>query len=203
MLVIGLTGSIGTGKSAVTGRLEQLGAEIINADHVGHDAYTPNSEIWNEVVRAFGEEILEAGGAIDRRKLGAVVFADPKQLARLNAIMHPRMAGMVSDRIEQCRVAGAPVVVVEAALMFEAGWETLVDEVWVVDSPLDLVMKRLYARNGMDEAEVNKRIKSQMDIRERLERADVVVDNAGDLAALEQVVDSLWESRIKGRVEQT
>ena len=203
MLVIGLTGSIGTGKSAVTGRLEQLGAAIINADHVGHDAYTPNSEIWNEVVRAFGEEILEAGGAIDRKKLGAVVFADPEQLAKLNAIMHPRMARMVSDRIEQRRAAGSPGVVVEAALMFEAGWETLVDEVWVVDSPLHLVMKRLYARNGMDEAEVNKRIKSQMDIRERLERADVVVDNAGDLAALEQVVDSLWESRIKGRVEQT
>ena len=202
MLVIGLTGSIGTGKSAVTGRLEQLGAKIINADHVGHDAYTPNSEIWNEVVRAFGEEILEAGGAIDRKKLGALVFSDPEQLAKLNAIMHPRMAGMVSDRIEQFRAVGAPVVVVEAALMFEAGWETLVDEVWVVDSPLDLVMKRLYARNGMDEAEVNRRIKSQMDIRERLERADVVVDNAGDLAALEQVVDSLWESRIKGRVEQ-
>ena len=202
MLVIGLTGSIGTGKSAVTGRLEQLGAKIINADHVGHDAYTPNSEIWNEVVRAFGEEILEAGGAIDRKKLGALVFSDPEQLAKLNAIMHPRMAGMVSDRIEQFRAVGAPVVVVEAALMFEAGWETLVDEVWVVDSPLDLVMKRLYARNGMDEAEVNRRIKSQMDIRERLERADVVVDNAGDLAALGQVVDSLWESRIKGRVEQ-
>ena len=202
MLVIGLTGSIGTGKSAVTGRLEQLGAKIINADHVGHDAYTPNSEIWNEVVRAFGEEILEAGGAIDRKKLGALVFSDPEQLAKLNAIMHPRMAGMVSDRIEQFRAVGAPVVVVEAALMFEAGWETLVDEVWVVDSPLDLVMKRLYARNGMDEAEVNRRIKSQMDIRERLERADVVVDNAGDLTALGQVVDSLWESRIKGRVEQ-
>jgi dephospho-CoA kinase len=202
MLVIGLTGSIGTGKSAVTGRLEQLGAKIINADHVGHDAYTPNSEIWNEVVRAFGEEILEADGAIDRKKLGALVFSDPEQLAKLNAIMHPRMAGMVSDRIEQFRAVGASVVVVEAALMFEAGWETLVDEVWVVDSPLDLVMKRLYARNGMDEAEVNRRIKSQMDIRERLERADVVVDNGGDLAALEQVVDSLWESRIKGRVEQ-
>ena len=203
MLVIGLTGSIGTGKSAVTGRLEQLGAKIINADHVGHDAYTPNSEIWNEVVRAFGEEILEAGGAIDRKKLGALVFADSEQLAKLNAIMHPRMAGMVSDRIEQFRSAGARVVVVEAALMFEAGWETLVDEVWVVDSPLDLVMKRLYARNGMDQAEVNRRINSQMDIGERLERADEVVDNSGDLSALEQVVDSLWESKIKGRVEQT
>ena len=202
MLVIGLTGSIGTGKSAVTGRLEQLGAKIINADHVGHDAYTPNSEIWNEVVRAFGEGILEAGGAIDRKKLGALVFSDPEQLAKLNAIMHPRMAAMVAERIQQFRADGASVVVVEAALMFEAGWETLVDEVWVVDSPLDLVMKRLYARSGMDEAEVNRRIKSQMDIQERLERADVVVDNAGDLSALEQVVDSLWESRIKGRVEQ-
>ena len=203
MLVIGLTGSIGTGKSAVTGRLEQLGAKVINADNVGHDAYTPNSEIWNEVVRTFGNGILEDGGAIDRKKLGALVFSDPQQLAKLNAIMHPRMARMVDDRIEQFRSDGAPVVVVEAALMFEAGWETLVDEVWVVDSPLELVLKRLYARNGMDGAEVRRRIESQMDIGERLERGDVVVDNSGDMAALVQVVDSLWESRIKGWVEQT
>ena len=203
MLVIGLTGSIGTGKSAVTGRLEQLGAKVINADNVGHDAYTPNSEIWNEVVRAFGDGILEDGRAIDRKKLGALVFSDPQQLAKLNAIMHPRMARMVDDRIQQFRSDGAPVVVVEAALMFEAGWETLVDEVWVVDSPLELVLKRLYARNGMDGAEVRRRIESQMDIGERLERGDVVVDNSGDMAALVQVVDSLWESRIKGWVEQT
>ena len=202
MLVIGLTGSIGTGKSEVTRVWQELGAEVINADQVGHEAYTPHTESWNAVVDAFGRDILQPDGEIDRRKLGAIVFADPVQLAKLNGIMHPRMADMVAEKTEQMRSRGVQVVVVEAALMFEAGWETLVDEVWATDSPLEIVFERLMSRNGMDEQEVRKRIGSQMDIQERLDRADVVVDNSGDVAALEATVKSLWESRIKGRVEQ-
>ena len=202
MLVIGLTGSIGTGKSEVTRILEDLGAQVINADQVGHEAYTPNTESWNEVVDAFGRDILQPDGEIDRRKLGAIVFADAGQMARLNGIMHPRMAGMVADKIEQMRSGGAQVVVVEAALMFEAGWETLVDEVWATASPLETVFQRLMSRNGLGEEEVRKRLSSQMDIQERLDRSDVVVDNIGDVSALENTVKSLWESRVKGRVEQ-
>ncbi|MCH7712322.1 MAG: dephospho-CoA kinase [Chloroflexi bacterium] len=202
MLVIGLTGSIGTGKSEATRVLQELGAEVINADQVGHEAYTPHTESWNAVVDAFGRDILQPDGEIDRRKLGAIVFADPVQLAKLNGIMHPRMADMVAEKTEQMRSRGVQVVVVEAALMFEAGWETLVDEVWATDSSLEIVFERLMSRNGMDEQEVRKRIGSQMDIQERLDRADVVVDNSGDVAALEATVKSLWESRIKGRVEQ-
>ena len=202
MLVIGLTGSIGTGKSEVTRVLQELGAEVINADQVGHEAYTPHTESWNAVVDAFGRDILQPEGEIDRRKLGAIVFADPVQLAKLNGIMHPRMADMVAEKTEQMRSRGVQVVVVEAALMFEAGWETLVDDVWATDSSLEIVFERLMSRNGMDEQEVRKRIGSQMDIQERLDRADVVVDNSGDVAALEATVKSLWESRIKGRVEQ-
>ena len=86
--------------------------------------------------------------------------------------------------------------------MFEAGWETLVDEVWATDSPLETVFQRLMARSGLDKEEVRKRIMTQMDIQERLDRADVVVDNIGDVAALEATVKSLWESRVKGKVEQ-
>ena len=202
MLVIGLTGSIGTGKSEVTRLLQEFGAEVINADQVGHEAYTPHTDSWNEVVDAFGQDILQPDGEIDRRKLGAIVFADPGQMAKLNGIMHPRMAGMVAEKTEQMRSRGVKVVVVEAALMFEAGWETLVDEVWATDSPLETVFQRLMSRNGLDEKEVRKRIKSQMDIQKRLDRADVVVDNSGDVAALEATVKSLWETRVKGRVEQ-
>ena len=203
MLVIGLTGSIGTGKSEVSRLLLTEGAALIDADAVGHEAYTPNSETWKEVVGAFGEGILGPGGEIDRRKLGALVFSDPKQLERLNGIMHPRMAGMVAEKIRELQTGESEVVVVEAALLFEAGWETLVDEVWVVDSPLEVVMERLKERRGMDQAEVRRRIDSQMDIGERLGRADVVVENGGDLASLKQAVSSLWEARVKGRVEQT
>ena len=202
MLVLGLTGSIGTGKSNVTRVLQELGAEVIDADKVGHEAYVPHTESWNEVVDAFGRDILQPDGEIDRRKLGAIVFADAGQMAKLNGIMHPRMAGMVAEKINQMRSQGVQVVVVEAALMFEAGWETLVDEVWDTASPLETVFQRLMSRNGLEEAEVRKRIGSQMDIQERLDRADVVVENSGAVADLEATVGSLWESRVKGRVEQ-
>ena len=202
MLVVGLTGSIGTGKSEATRILQELGAGVINADQVGHEAYTPHTESWNEVLDAFGRDILQPNGEIDRSKLGAIVFADSSQMTKLNGIMHPRMAGMVADKIEQMRSHGIQVAVVEAALLFEAGWEILVDEVWTTDSPLESVFQRLMSRNGLNEEEVRKRLASQMDVQERLNRSDVVIDNSGGVAALETTVRSLWESRIKGRIEQ-
>ena len=196
MLVIGLTGGIGTGKSEVASLLQSLGAEVINADQVGHEAYTPNSESWREVVNTFGEEILQPDGQIDRGRLGAIVFSNPQQLDKLNAIMHPRMARMVGDKIEVLRDKGAPAVVVEAAVLFEAGWDSLVDEVWTTDSPVELVIERLQARNGMSEEEVRRRINSQMDRVERIERSDLVVDNSGDVAGLGETVKALWDSRV-------
>ena len=199
MLVIGLTGGIGTGKSEVARLLEGLGAAMVDADQVGHEAYRPNSEGWREVVDAFGEDILLDNGEIDRRKLGQRVFSYPKQLAKLNQIMHPRMARMVASKLDVLRVEGVSVAIVEAALLFEAGWDNLVDEVWVTDSPVDAVVNRLQARNGLSEEEVRKRMRSQMDREERLTRAHVVIDNSGDRASLVRKVNDLWDSRTKGR----
>ena len=196
MLLIGLTGSIGTGKSEAARQLEALGASIISADQVGHEAYTSNPEAWEQVVVAFGDDILHEDGEIDRKKLGAVVFSDPGQLDRLNQIMHPRMARMVSDKIEVLRGQGVGVVVVEAALLFEAGWDSLVEEVWVTDSPEKIVIERLKQRNGMSEEEARKRISSQMDRFERLERSDAVIDNSGDMAGLESAIKELWDRRV-------
>ena len=202
MLVIGLTGGIGTGKSEVARLLQSLGAAVISADEVGHEAYAPNSESWREVVDTFGKEILQPSGEIDRQKLGAIVFSDPQQLEKLNAIMHPRMARMVADRIQVLRDQGALTVVVEAALLFEAGWDSLVDEVWTTDSSVESVVERLQARNGMDEKEARRRIDSQMDPAERIERSDLVVDNSSDVSALEQTVMALWENRVSVRTER-
>ena len=202
MLVIGLTGGIGTGKSEVAGLLQSLGSAVISADEVGHEAYAPNSESWREVVDTFGKEILQPSGEIDRQKLGAIVFSDPQQLEKLNAIMHPRMARMVADRIQVLRDQGASTVVVEAALLFEAGWDSLVDEVWTTDSSVESVVERLQARNGMDEKEARRRIDSQMDPAERIERSDLVVDNSSDVSALEQTVMALWENRVSVRTER-
>lgn len=200
MIIIGLTGGIGTGKSEVARILATLGAVVISADQLGHQAYTPHTETWDEVVRVFGEGILQSSGEIDRKQLGAIVFADPEQLARLNGIMHPRMSRTVSQQIEKLREEGALVVVVEAAVLFEAGWDSLVDEVWTTESPLDNVVDRLMARNGLDRAEVIKRIKSQMSSKERSARSQVVVDNSKDIDILVNTVRSLWDTRVKGIV---
>ena len=203
MLVIGLTGGIGTGKSEAARHMVALGAMLIDADVVGHEAYLPHAEAWNKVVEAFGEGILGPDNEIDRRSLGAIVFSDPEQLARLNGIMHPLMARMVQERIDIHREGGAEVVVVEAALLFEAGWNSLVQEVWVTDSQVDVVVERLAQRNGMSEEEARKRVSSQMSREERLERADYVIDNSADVDAMQRAIDELWATRVKERIEQT
>lgn len=184
----------------MTRLLEALGAKVINADRVGHQAYETNSESWRQVVEAFGEGILQPNGEIDREKLGAIVFSDPKQLTRLNNILHPTMAGIVAEELDRMRSEGAWVVVVEAALLFEAGWDSLVDEVWAMDAPVETVIQRLEERNGMSAEEVLKRIDSQMDRTERLARSQVVLDNSGSVTSLESAVSRIWDNRVKGRI---
>ena len=203
MLVIGLTGGIGTGKTEVSRLLEQLGATVINADQVGHEAYTPHSEAWQEVVRTFGEHILQENDEIDRRKLGGIVFADPEQLATLNGIMHPRMAAIVKDKLGVLESQGNDVAVVEAAVLFEAGWDALVGEVWTTESLAEKVVERLQQRNGFAPEEIRKRIASQMPSEERARRADEVISNDGELEDLETAVREVWKRRVEGRIERT
>ena len=202
MLVIGLTGGIGTGKSLVAHMLGELGAEIIDADRIGHEAYTPHTPVWKEVVEAFGEDILQTSGEIDRKRLGSIVFSDPKELARLNSIMHPRMAEMIHKRVIELEGQGADTVVVEAAVLVEAGWDKLpwVDEVWVTRSDEEQVVQRIKERNNLPDEEIRKRIGSQLPFEERSRNAQVVVDNSGAIDDLKQSVESIWESRVKGKV---
>ena len=196
MLVIGLTGGIGTGKSEAARQLEELGALIISADQVGHEAYTVNTEAWEQVVATFGNGILQDDKEIDRRKLGGIVFSDPSQLKKLNQIMHPRMARIVSDKIEAFRGQGVDTVVVEAALLFEAGWDSLVEEVWVTDAPEEIIIGRLRERNGLSDEEAKKRINSQMDRMERIGRSDFVINNSGNMAELGTTIKELWDRRV-------
>ena len=203
MLVIGLTGGIGTGKSEAARHMVSLGAALIDADLVGHEAYQPHAEAWRLVVEAFGDGILQDNGEIDRRSLGAIVFSDPEQLARLNGIMHPLMARMVQEKIDALQSKGTGVVVVEAALLFEAGWDSLVQEVWVTDASEEVVIHRLAQRNGMSEEEARKRLASQMSRSDRLERADCVIDNSGVVSEMHMAIDELWATRVKERIEQT
>ena len=196
MLVIGLTGGIGTGKTEVSRILADLGAEIINADALGHQAYEPQTETWRQVVEAFGEDILSETGEVDRRKLGPIVFADERALRRLNSIVHPRIRQMIVERLDDLGAKDLGAVVVEAALFIEAGWTPLADEMWVTSAPEETVIKRLRARTGLDENAIRARIDSQMPQQDRLKHADVIVENEGSLDTLRGRVKRLWHERV-------
>ena len=200
MLTIGLTGGIGTGKSEVSRILKELGATVIDADRVGHEAYKVHSSAWQEVVDVFGEKVLSPTGEIDRKQLGGIVFSDPVALSKLNSIMHPQMAEIIKEKIRQLQSQGIETVVVEAALLVEAGWDSMVDEVWVTYSTEEMVIERLRQRNNLSEEEIQGRVRSQMPYDKRARYAQVVVDNSGNMDQLKESVLSLWSTRIKGKV---
>ena len=202
MKVIGLTGGIGSGKSTVSQFLAELGVAIIDADKVGHAAFKPDTEIWREVVAAFGRQILTPEGDIDRGKLGKIVFGSSESLARLNQIMHPRIYDMVEARLEEYRRQGVDVVVLEVPLLLEVGWTQLVDEVWVTIASEATVLRRLQERTGLSEPESLARIRSQMTNEERVKHADVVINNDCDLTDLKAKVSELWQRLHTGGISR-
>lgn len=192
MKIIGLTGGIGSGKSTVSRFLGELGAVILSADEIGHEAIRPGSQLWQQVVNAFGKQIIGADGAIDRKKLGRLVFGDAEDRGRLNHLMHPAMYDMAKAKLEEYRRRGVKVAVLEAPLLLEAGWTSLVDEVWVTTAPEATVIGRLKERGGLSEEESLARIGSQMTSKERIKHADVIIDTDCDLDELEARVKELW-----------
>lgn len=193
MKVIGLTGGIGSGKSTVSGFLAELGAAILDADEVGHEALKPDTEIWRQLVAAFGRQIVAPDSNIDRKKLGNIVFSSTESLSRLNQIMHPPMYDMVKTRLEEYRRQGTGVVVLEAPLLLEAGWTPLVDEVWVTTAAEATVLKRLKERSGMSQAESLARLRSQLSPAERARHADVVINTDCSPDELKAKVKELWQ----------
>lgn len=191
--VIGLTGGIGSGKSTVSQCLAELGAIIIDADKVGHEAFKPDTAAWHDVVATFGRQILAPSGEVDRKKLGEIVFNQPESLARLNQIMHPRMHDMIQAQIAEYRQQKVDVVVLEAAILIEANWTSLVDEVWITVTPKAMVLERLKKQRGLAEEQTLARIRSQMTAAERIKHADVVINNDGDLETMKAKVDELWQ----------
>lgn len=201
MIVIGLTGGIASGKSTAARYLAGQGAVMIDADLLGHRAYEPGRPAFDRVVEAFGDEIVADDGTIDRRALGGRVFGDPAQLDRLTGIVWPEILAMASEEIEAAREAGRDVVVLEAAVLLEAGWEGAVDEVWVVTVDRATAIERATARDGVDEAAVAARIDAQLSNEERTAKADVVLDNSGTEPELLAELDREW-SRLAADVPQ-
>jgi dephospho-CoA kinase len=196
VITIGLTGGIGSGKSAVAAILQELGATLIDADTVGHDVYLPGKPCWQDIVDAFGREMVDTDGRIDRKKLGARVFADPAALRRLNALVQPRIATAIAERIRDLRAGGlGSPIVVEAAVLIEAGWQRLVDEIWVVTTSREHAIERVMASRGLSRPEVERRIASQLSDAERTREASSVIANDGTLAELRAHIGRLWRER--------
>lgn len=192
MFVIGLTGGIGTGKSTVAQALEEQGVPILDADRVGHEVYQPGRPAFHEIVEAFGQDIVAADGAIDRKALGAKVFADPKELARLNSIVHPRMKGMMREKLQELQRSAVPIAVIEAAILFEARWDDLADEVWVTIAPPEVAAERVALRSKLPLEQVLDRIRAQMSNKERVRRAAVTIDTSGDMESTKSQTLAHW-----------
>jgi dephospho-CoA kinase len=193
MRVIGLTGGIAAGKSTISQALVDHGAVVIDADKVGHEAYQPGTDTYQALVAHFGNEIVAESGEIDRRKLGGIVFGDPHKRIELQEIVWPRMKEMMRARLAQLRADGVRVAVIEAAVLIEASWTDIVDEVWVVQVPEEVALARLMARNGLSAEDGRARIRAQLTNAERAAHAGVVIDNSGTVEDARARVDAEWE----------
>jgi len=195
-VVIGLTGGIASGKSTVSAILGANGAVIIDADKVGHEAYQTGSGCYSAVVQAFGPDIVGSDGEIDRKALGGKVFGDPAQRKKLEGIVWPWMRTTMDERLGELRQQGVPVVVLEAAVLIEADWIPIVDQVWLVTVAPEVAKARLVARNGLTAEQADARIAAQLTNEERARHAQVIIDNSGTLADLEQRVVGQWKQLI-------
>jgi dephospho-CoA kinase len=200
MHVVGLTGGIGTGKTVVSQILDEQGAEILNADLVGHQVYEPGRPAYDDIVAEFGPDVVAEDGTIDRKKLGPIVFADPAKLTRLNEITHPRIKEMVREKLAGLEKQSTKVVVLEAAILFEAKWEDLTDEVWCTTVDPQIAAERTAARSGIPVEQVLERIqKAQMANDERIKRSDVIIDTSGTMDDTRQRTLDAW-ARLRERL---
>ena len=191
--MLGVTGTIGSGKSTVCRLLSELGCPVIDADIEAHEAYRRGTATYRAVVAAFGDGVLDARGEVDRAALGQVVFADPHARQRLNAIVHPATRRRAARKLARLRALGHEWAAVEATLIIEAGWRGLLDRLWVVAAPEAEVVQRLRRDRGQDEERTRQRIAAQMESREMMTQADDIIYNDGDLEVLRKRVEQLWQ----------
>ena len=190
MLVVGLTGGIGSGKSTVSRLLSERGAVIVDADVAARKVVEPGGPAYQAVVDRFGPGILAPGGAIDRPALAAIVFTDPGARADLEAITHPAVGVLINEQLA-AEAQTDHVVVLDVPLLVESG-RTDMAGIIVVDCPPEIAIRRLVEHRGMDEADARRRVAAQVSRDERLAHADLVIDNGGSLEALERQVDAAW-----------
>jgi len=189
--LIGLTGNIATGKSAVAGMLAELGAHTIDADRVAHEVMRRGTPAWQAVADAFGPAILASDGKVDRKRLGEIVFADPDALRRLEAIVHPSVGLAVSEAIAK---AAGRVVVVEAIKLIEAGMHRAYHALWVTTCPAEVQIARLMELRGLSAADARLRVEAQPPQAAKVALADVVIDTGRTLDDTRRQVLAAWEA---------
>jgi dephospho-CoA kinase len=190
MITIGLTGGIASGKSEVGRMLGAKGAHVVDADRVAHSVYAPGTGGYTRVVEAFGPGVVADDGTIDRRKLGAIVFAAPERLKQLTDIVWPLTGQALADLIRSEREAGRDILVIEAALLPEAGWKRLMDMVWLVRTPTERARERVMSRDGLSFEQTEARLKARQPIDPAI--AELIIENDGDLEDLQRAVDAAW-----------
>ena len=193
MCVIGLTGSLGTGKTTVANMFADLGAKVLNADRIAHQQMTPKGACFKRVVRSLGKDILTAG-RIDRKKVATRVFNDIRQLRKLEQIIHPAVRNIIQVKIQQYkRRKGRAVVVVDVPLLFESKLNKDVDLSIVVKANRTMQMARAIKKLGMTRADAERRIKAQMPLQQKIRLADITIDNNGTLTNTKKQVKRIWE----------
>jgi dephospho-CoA kinase len=191
MRVFGLTGNFGSGKSTVAGMLRSAGIPVIDSDRLARDVTAPGGSAYQEVVREFGEGILLADGAIDRRRLGEIVFADPERRRRLEAVTHPAILCAIRQALADLSREGHTVAIVEAALIHESGRKGLFDAVISVYCDEDTMLRRVTERDGISREQAQARVGAQMDAADQVRRSEHVIDNSGTLEETRRQVQRL------------
>lgn len=194
MKIIGLTGNIASGKSAISYILKNLGAEVVDMDKIGKQIQELNyKKVIEKIEKKFGKEIIE-NEKINRKKLSSIAFSDKQALIDLNSIMIPLMTEKLKRTIDENRKKETKVLVVDAAILFEANWDKFVDYVWVVYVPRETQINRLIKREKITQEEAIMRVDSQESIDEKIEKADVVIDNSKDFEAVKLKIFELWNA---------
>jgi dephospho-CoA kinase len=196
--VIGLTGGIASGKSTVARMLADLGATIIDADQVAREVVRPGQPALAAIVEAFGAEVLEPAGALDRKRLAARVFADPAARRELERITHPRISEATARRVAELEARGVPVVVYEASLLVEGGVHRGLAGLIVVAAPEAVQLRRLQERDGLSPAEAARRLAAQAPLRDKVAVADYVIDGGATLQETRAQVEAAWQDILAG-----
>ncbi len=195
-VVVGLTGGIASGKSTVSQFLQELGACVIDADDVAHSLSEPGQSLYKAYVEHFGSDVLTPEGKLDRGAIAQRVFSRPEEKQRLDELAHPLILKEFKRRLQSAKDANEPLIVLDVPLLFEAGWDKMADETWLVYVTEKEQMQRLCKRNSFSEEEAWARIRSQMPLSEKVVKADVCIDNDGSVEQTRSAVYELWKERV-------